>query len=86
MPPSIGHYNETERLSESVSEDSGYGSMDHSVSLPDVVFSSAHLKYLNEQLSALEPEEILRWALITLPGLYQTTALGLTGRYPDVIS
>jgi phosphoadenosine phosphosulfate reductase len=72
MSPSIGLYDES-------AEDSDYGSMVHSVSLPEVVFSSAHLKYLNERLSALEPEEILRWALITLPGLYQTTALGLTG-------
>lgn len=74
MSPSIGLYDES-------AEDSDYGSMVHSVSLPDVIFSSAHLKYLNERLSALEPEEILRWALITLPGLYQTTALGLTGQY-----
>ena len=76
MPPSIGNYDES-------AEDSDYGSMDQSVALPDVVFSSAHLRYLNERLSDLEPEEILRWALVTLPGLYQTTALGLTGRYPQ---
>ena len=75
MSPSIGRYDETEYIS----EDSDYGSMAHSVALPKVIFSSAHLKFLNERLSALEPEEILRWCLITLPGLYQTTALGLTG-------
>jgi phosphoadenosine phosphosulfate reductase len=85
MSPSIGNDKESERLSESISEDSDYGSMDNSVALPDVAFSSAHLKYLNEQLSALEPEEILRWALITLPVLYQTTALGLTGWHRHVL-
>jgi phosphoadenosine phosphosulfate reductase len=83
MSPSTGPYDESEPASDYISEDSDYGSMAHSVALPEVVFSSAHLKYLNERLSALEPEEILRWCLITLPGLYQTTALGLTGLYPS---
>lgn len=86
MSPSIGRYDERERNSDYVSEDSDYGSMSQSVALPEVVFSSPHLKYLNEQLSALEPEEILRWCLITLPGLYQTTALGLTGLHPHLSS
>lgn len=61
------------------SEDSEYGSMTASAFLPEVVFTSAHLKFLNQRLSMLEPEEILRWCLISLPGLFQTTALGLTG-------
>ncbi|KAF2104966.1 Phosphoadenosine phosphosulfate reductase thioredoxin [Rhizodiscina lignyota] len=55
---------------------SGSGSED---SLPDLYFTKPHLKYINKQLSRLEPEEILRWCLITLPNLYQTTAFGLTG-------
>ncbi len=33
----------------------------------------------NEYLSALTPEDILRWAIENVPGLYQTTAFGLTG-------
>ena len=61
------------------SEYSEYGSMPSSAILPEVIFTSAHLKFLNKRLSILEPEEILRWCLISLPGLYQTTALGLTG-------
>ena len=64
------------------SEDSEYGSMAASAVLPEIVFTSAHLKHLNQRLSMLEPEEILRWCLISLPGLYQTTALGLTGSFP----
>ena len=42
-------------------------------------FTPEHLKFLNAQLALLEPQKILEWASITLPNLYQTTALGLTG-------
>ena len=82
MPPSIdsGYVVESARINGSMeSEDSEYGSMTASAFLPEVVFTSAHLKFLNQRLSMLEPEEILRWCLISLPGLFQTTALGLTG-------
>jgi phosphoadenosine phosphosulfate reductase len=85
MPPSIDTiYVENEGSPGSaLSEDSAYGSMTASaILLPEVIFTSAHLKYLNQRLSMLEPEEILRWCLISLPGLYQTTALGLTGSFP----
>lgn len=44
------------------------------------LFSENHLKYLNEKLAKLPPQKILEWALVTLPGLYQTTAFGLTGK------
>ena len=83
MPPSIDTiYVENERIPTSISsEDSEYGSMTERAVLPEVIFSSAHLKYLNQRLSMLEPEEILRWCLISLPGLYQTTALGLSGSF-----
>jgi phosphoadenosine phosphosulfate reductase len=37
------------------------------------------LEKINEHLSELTPEDILRWAVDHLPGLYQTTAFGLTG-------
>ncbi|KAI9830659.1 MAG: hypothetical protein M1838_005781, partial [Thelocarpon superellum] len=47
--------------------------------IPEISFTKAHLKFLNQQLQQLEPEEILRWCLISLPGLFQTTAFGLTG-------
>lgn len=81
MPPSIETgYVENEGMTGSISsEDSEYGSMPESAVLPEIVFTSVHLKYLNQRLSMLEPEDILRWCLTSLPGLYQTTALGLTG-------
>ncbi|KAF2747448.1 phosphoadenosine phosphosulfate reductase [Sporormia fimetaria CBS 119925] len=55
---------------------SGCSSQD---SLPDVHFTKAHLKFLNSKLQQLEPQEILQWCITSLPGLYQTTAFGLTG-------
>ena len=39
----------------------------------------AELKRINEHLSPLVPEDILRWAVDHIPGLFQTTAFGLTG-------
>ncbi|RPA94341.1 Phosphoadenosine phosphosulfate reductase CysH-type [Choiromyces venosus 120613-1] len=61
-------------------EESGYDSPGSATSdLPEVYFSRPHLKYLNGQLQTLEPEEILKWCMISLPNLYQTTAFGLTG-------
>lgn len=44
-----------------------------------VVFSKAHLDYINSQLQEKSPQEILQWAVLTFPSLYQTTAFGLTG-------
>jgi phosphoadenosine phosphosulfate reductase len=70
---------ENEQITSATSEDSGYGSIPEGLIQPEVVFTPSHLKFLNERLSVLEPEDILRWCLISLPGLYQTTALGLTG-------
>ncbi|KAF2467176.1 Phosphoadenosine phosphosulfate reductase thioredoxin [Lindgomyces ingoldianus] len=60
--------------------ESGYASGNSSQdSLPEVYFSRPHLKFLNSQLQKLEPQDILRWCITSLPGLYQTTAFGLTG-------
>ncbi|EXJ71654.1 phosphoadenosine phosphosulfate reductase [Cladophialophora psammophila CBS 110553] len=60
--------------------DSGYSSGTNSESeLSEVYFTKRHLRFLNRQLQFLEPQEILRWAITTLPNLYQTTAFGLTG-------
>ena len=82
--------------------DSGYVSGSSSeASLPELVFTKPHLRFLNKQLQFLEPqgtvisplptpgrqcwhgsnsiEEILRWCITSLPGLFQTTAFGLTG-------
>lgn len=43
------------------------------------VASSSELDSINEHLSTLEPQDILRWAVEHLPNLFQTTAFGLTG-------
>ncbi|KAI9668348.1 MAG: hypothetical protein M1829_005552 [Trizodia sp. TS-e1964] len=60
--------------------ESGYASGSSSAaSLPDIYLTKPHLRFLNKQLAQLEPEDILRWCLITLPSLYQTTAFGLSG-------
>ncbi|CAG8525176.1 39129_t:CDS:2 [Gigaspora margarita] len=44
--------------------------------LPNL-FTEKHLDYLNEKLAKLSPKKILEWAIVSLPGLYQTTAFGL---------
>ena len=59
--------------------DSGYASGCSTTSLPDVYFSKPHLKFINKQLSRLEPQDVLKWCMISLPNLYQTSAFGLTG-------
>ncbi|KAL8705941.1 MAG: hypothetical protein Q9201_000996 [Fulgogasparrea decipioides] len=60
--------------------ESGYVSGSGSESsLPEICFTKPHLAFLNRQLQFLEPQEILRWCITSLPGLYQTTAFGLTG-------
>jgi phosphoadenosine phosphosulfate reductase len=41
--------------------------------------SPQHLDAINRDLRTLSPTQILQWALQNLPGLYQTTAFGLTG-------
>ena len=47
--------------------------------MPEVYFTKPHLRFLNRQLQFLEPPEILRWCITSLPKLYQTTAFGLSG-------
>jgi phosphoadenosine phosphosulfate reductase len=60
--------------------DSGYASGCNSeIELPEIYFTKPHLQFINRQLQFLEPQEILRWCITTLPHLYQTTAFGLTG-------
>ena len=41
--------------------------------------SPEQLEKINVHLSELTPEDILRWAVDHLPGLFQTTAFGLSG-------
>ncbi|KAI4088053.1 MAG: hypothetical protein LQ348_000593 [Seirophora lacunosa] len=60
--------------------ESGYVSGSGSeASLPDIYLTKFHLAFLNRQLQFLEPQDILRWCITSLPGLFQTTAFGLTG-------
>lgn len=41
--------------------------------------SQEELDRINDHLRPLLPEDILRWAVEHVPGLFQTTAFGLTG-------
>jgi len=60
--------------------DSGYASGCNSeIEMPEIYFTKPHLQFLNRQLQFLEPQEILKWCITTLPHLYQTTAFGLSG-------
>lgn len=46
----------------------------------DISVTQEQLDHWNRSLSKLQnPQEILRWAIVTFPHLYQTTAFGLTG-------
>ncbi|KAH3902460.1 probable Phosphoadenosine phosphosulfate reductase [Saccharomycodes ludwigii] len=45
----------------------------------NTIITQKQLDYWNSQLSAFTPQDILKWAIITFPHLYQTTAFGLTG-------
>ncbi|KAG0655227.1 hypothetical protein C6P46_001093 [Rhodotorula mucilaginosa] len=42
-------------------------------------FDRSRLAEVNAQLADATPQEILAWAIDNVPGLYQTTAFGLTG-------
>lgn len=44
-----------------------------------IQISQQQLDHYNEKLKDLSPEEILKWAYLTFPNLFQTTAFGLTG-------
>ncbi|OJJ00623.1 hypothetical protein ASPVEDRAFT_82182 [Aspergillus versicolor CBS 583.65] len=70
---------ETTDLRDSTTE-SGYVSGGSSEEyLPEIVFTKPHLQFLNRQLQFLEPQDVLRWCVTSLPHLFQTTAFGLTG-------
>ncbi|KAK1061982.1 3'-phosphoadenylsulfate reductase [Friedmanniomyces endolithicus] len=65
--------------SNSPEAESGYASGCSTESLADVYFTRSHLKFVNQQLAKLEPQDVLRWCLTSLPRLWQTSAFGLTG-------
>ncbi|KAL2219164.1 3'-phosphoadenosine-5'-phosphosulfate reductase [Thermoascus aurantiacus ATCC 26904] len=79
--PSSNYPSDTETVdARETGTESGYASGSSSDdSLPEIVFTKPHLQFLNRQLQFLEPQDILRWCITTLPNLYQTTAFGLTG-------
>lgn len=43
------------------------------------VLSTEVVEHVNRQLENASAQDIIQWAITTLPGLYQTTAFGLTG-------
>lgn len=43
------------------------------------LFGPEQLEHINTQLENLPAEKVIEWAIITIPGLFQTTAFGLTG-------
>lgn len=45
----------------------------------DLPLSQETLAAINVHLAPLAPQQIIEWAVAHLPGLYQTTAFGLTG-------
>lgn len=45
----------------------------------DLPLSQETLAAINAHLAPLTPQQIIEWAVEHLPGLYQTTAFGLTG-------
>ena len=68
------------KADDNASVDSGFVSGNSSInSLPLVSFTQPHLKFLNKQLGAMEPHDILYFCKTLFPNLYQTTAFGLTG-------
>jgi hypothetical protein len=44
---------------------------------PTPQFSPEDLKRINAELSGKSPQDILKWAIDNVQGLYQTTAFGL---------
>lgn len=51
------------------------------------LFSEEQLAHINKQLNNATPQQIIQWAITTIPNLYQTTAFGLSGLVTlDIIS
>ncbi|CDO92499.1 unnamed protein product [Kluyveromyces dobzhanskii CBS 2104] len=45
----------------------------------EISVTQEQLDHWNERLSTLTAQDIIRWAIVTFPHLFQTTAFGLTG-------
>ncbi|KAJ3144469.1 hypothetical protein HK101_002683 [Irineochytrium annulatum] len=46
---------------------------------PAFPITPEYIAFLNQRLSQLTPQEIVDWAIVSLPGLVQSTAFGITG-------
>lgn len=76
----MGIHRESSSPNRASGYESGYGSgASSNGALPSVILTKQHLKFLNNTLNNLQPIDILRWAKITFPNLYQTTAFGVSG-------
>ncbi|KAI1155462.1 Phosphoadenosine phosphosulfate reductase family-domain-containing protein [Nemania diffusa] len=85
-PSSLLQSLDTMKLSEHEEIESGYASASSSSSptssissLPQIMLTKPHLRYLNQQMEKMSPMERLRFSTQLFPNLYQTTAFGLTG-------
>jgi phosphoadenosine phosphosulfate reductase len=76
-PSEMEAYDARDNMTESGYVSAGSGASEEYI--PEIVFTKPHLQFLNRQLQFLEPQEILRWCITSLPHLFQTTAFGLTG-------
>lgn len=82
MPSKIlsGYSSDADAIDRDPNVESGYASAgSNEEDIPAVSFTERHLRFLNKQLQFLEPRDVLRWCITSLPNLYQTTAFGLTG-------
>lgn len=75
MPSNYPSDSETMDLADT---ESGYGTASDDMP-PEIALTKPHRLFLNRQLHFLEPPDILRWCITTLPNLYQSTAFGLSG-------
>jgi len=76
----MGVHRESSNSNRASGYESGYASgASSSDALPSVILTKQHLKFLNNTLNNLQPIDVLRWAKITFPNLYQTTAFGVSG-------
>lgn len=53
--------------------------MTQTVSGDSVIVTEQQVAHWNQTLQTLTPQEVIRWAYLTFPNLYQSTAFGLTG-------
>ncbi|CAN8100615.1 unnamed protein product [Discula destructiva] len=59
--------------------ESGFAPATPNMAFPAVAFTPFHLKWLNDRLEHMHPQDILRFCKIYFPNLYQSTAFGLSG-------